>query len=356
MALLSLPVIGQQIDTTAAKPSEAGKKLVVGTKEAPPFAFKDEAGNWTGITIEMWRGMAHEMGVDFEIKEYDLAGLLDAVGNGEVDVAASALTVTAERAETMGFSPTYYGSGLGIATTYEKPDIWTTLARRLFTWTFLKALLALVAVLFITGVLIWLFERSHNAEQFGGKTHHGLGNGFWWSAVTMTTVGYGDIAPRSVGGRVIGLIWMFTSVIIISGFTGAIATALTVGQLEPTVRGPQDLPNVTVGALNESSAEDYLESKGIHPTTFKSVNDGLDAVKQGKIQAFVNDHPILVYRAAKSFPGNIDVLAHSFDPGYLALAYPLNSSHGRDIDLALLEFIQSPGWEAILQKYVGQNR
>jgi CubicO group peptidase (beta-lactamase class C family) len=47
----------------------------------------------------------------------------------------------------------------------------------------------------------------------------GIGIGIWWATVTMTTVGYGDKAPMTPGGRIVGLIWMFVGVITISGFT-----------------------------------------------------------------------------------------------------------------------------------------
>ncbi|MGO2102628.1 MAG: ion channel [Psychroflexus halocasei] len=44
----------------------------------------------------------------------------------------------------------------------------------------------------------------------------------------MTTVGYGDKSPLSLGGRIVGLIWMFMAVIILSSLTAGIASALTV--------------------------------------------------------------------------------------------------------------------------------
>ena len=91
---------------------------------------------------------------------------------------------------------------------------------------FVRALGALVFVIFIFGMLMWMFEKRDNKQEFD-KGLKGIWEGFWWSAVTMTTVGYGDKAPLSFGGRVIALVWMFAAIIIISGFTASIASSLT---------------------------------------------------------------------------------------------------------------------------------
>ena len=114
-------------------------------------------------------------------------------------------------------------------------------------------MLALGLVLLIVGVLIWLFERRRNPEQFGGSVSEGIGNGFWWSAVTMTTVGYGDKAPVSTAGRALGLVWMFVSIITISGFTAAIASSVTVNKLQTRINGVADLPRVNVGSVANTS-------------------------------------------------------------------------------------------------------
>jgi len=49
------------------------------------------------------------------------------------------------------------------------------------------------------------------------------------------------------------LVWMFSSIVIISGLTGSIATALTVGQLTPSVNGPKDLRRLIVRLIWRSS-------------------------------------------------------------------------------------------------------
>jgi voltage-gated potassium channel len=51
-----------------------------------------------------------------------------------------------------------------------------------------------------------------------------LANAFWWSIVTLTTVGYGDITPTTIGGRLIGIMIMFFGIGILGMFTATIAS------------------------------------------------------------------------------------------------------------------------------------
>ncbi|OEF99983.1 hypothetical protein BHF71_06825 [Vulcanibacillus modesticaldus] len=51
-----------------------------------------------------------------------------------------------------------------------------------------------------------------------------FGDALWWSIVTTTTVGYGDISPASTGGRIVAAILMFMGIGTIGMLTGSIAT------------------------------------------------------------------------------------------------------------------------------------
>ncbi|HAO54867.1 MAG TPA: hypothetical protein DCR03_04615, partial [Gammaproteobacteria bacterium] len=88
----------------------------------------------------------------------------------------------------------------------------------------------LFGTLLIVGFLIWLAERLSVGSDFRSTTK-GIGDGFWWSAVTMTTVGYGDKTPRSLVGRAIALVWMFLSIIAVASLTGTIASSFTIERL-----------------------------------------------------------------------------------------------------------------------------
>ena len=63
----------------------------------------------------------------------------------------------------------------------------------------------LVAVL--VSVLVWLSEHQYN-EDFPKSFGKGLWTSFWFSMVSMTTVGYGDKAPKFWLTRIICMVWM----------------------------------------------------------------------------------------------------------------------------------------------------
>jgi len=327
----------------------------VGTKEAPPFAMKGADGKWTGISIELWQDLAAELKLDYQYKELDLEQLLSAVRSNSVDVAVAAITVTADRERMLDFTHPFYITGLGIAVSAPSGAPWLSVVRRVLSLQFLTVIGLLALVLVSVGLLVWFFERKKNSEQFGGTPLHGIGSGFWWSAVTMTTVGYGDKAPRTIAGRIVGLIWMFAAIIIISSFTAAITSALTVSQLGSSIRGVGDLPGVRVATVAESTAQQYLEGRHIAYRSYPDALTALEALAAGEADAVVYDAPILKYLAKEKFPGAVNVLPSTFLRQDYAIAVPPGSPLRETLDRVLEHEIRSPRWQEVIYHYLGRN-
>ena len=68
---------------------------------------------------------------------------------------------------------------------------------------------------------------------------------------------------------------MVVAIIIISSFTAAITSSLTVTQLESVIKGPEDLPKVTVGTTANTTSESYLNQIQIPFRSFGSRKQNL---------------------------------------------------------------------------------
>ncbi|GAB3672036.1 transporter substrate-binding domain-containing protein [Salinisphaera aquimarina] len=340
---------------SAMPANEVGATLRVGTKAAPPFVVQGENGRFSGISIALWEAVAERIGVKYDYVDSDLTGLFTGLGDDTLDVSVAALTVTAKREARIDFSYPFYSTGLAIAVPAKGSRLWSTI-ERFFSWQFFTALAGLAVVLLAVGVAVWLFERRANADEFGGGPVKGLASGFWWAAVTMTTVGYGDKSPRTLGGRLVGLVWMFAAIIIISSFTAAIATSLTVDRLSSGINNVQDLNSARVVTIAGSAAADALSERGIGFATQPEVSDALDDLANGRVDAVVYDAPLLQYRVLNDYASTLEVLPNIFDRQDYAFALPEGSPLREPINRAILDYLASDDWQNLLTRYLGNER
>lgn len=340
--------------TGATQSTEApADRALIATRDVPPFSIKREGG-WDGIVIELLRRIAQETGLKFDLKEMDLGQMLDATAKGKVDAAAAALTVTAERERVMDFTHPFYSAGLGIAVRQRSDVTWLSALKRVGSGAFVQAMAALMGLLALVGTLVWLAERRRNG-QFQRNLVKGVGSGIWWSAVTMTTVGYGDKAPVTMAGRVIGLIWMFASVILISGFTAAIASSLTLGELDQAIRGVDDLRGKRVVTLENSTSAAYLDEELIPYGLAPRLGDALRDLAAGRADAVVYDAPILRYLVKEAHAPTVRVLPTVFARQDYGIALPTGSPLREEMNRQILEITRTPEWSRMLEVYLGRD-
>ncbi|MDY7094334.1 MAG: transporter substrate-binding domain-containing protein [Acidobacteriota bacterium] len=345
----------EQPAASAPEDSAAPQVLTVGTKEAAPFAFKDESGEWQGLSIELWRSVADELGVEYEFREMPLQEMVEELENGSLAVAVAALTITEDREAAFDFSHPFYTSGLGIAIA-DGGSRWLSFLRGVFSIRFIQVVAVLSLILLLAGTLLWLFERRNNAEQFGERWFQGLGHAFWWSAVTMTTVGYGDKAPVTLGGRFVALIWMFASVILISSFTAGIASSLTAHEFKRnSVQGPRDLPKVQVATVAGTTSQNYLQAEAVTHQSRPSVEAALEDLVAGEVEAVVYDAPILLHLAQQQEDHDFIILPSTFTRQDYGIAFPSGSPLRERVNVALLHHIRSPAWQETVFEYLGQQ-
>ena len=79
-----------------------------------------------------------------------------------------------------------------------------------------------VILIFITSAGIYYFENEAQPETFKSIFHSA-----WWSIVTLTTVGYGDIYPITLGGRIFTFFVLMIGVGLVTVPAGLVASALS---------------------------------------------------------------------------------------------------------------------------------
>ena len=88
--------------------------------------------------------------------------------------------------------------------------------------SFVATLYLLVLALLISSAMIYVAEQAVQPEHFGS-----IPQAMWWTVVTLTTVGYGDIVPMTVVGKFIATLTALMGVCVVALLTGIVATGFT---------------------------------------------------------------------------------------------------------------------------------
>lgn len=326
------------------------RTLIVGVSVMPPFIIKNRDKLWDGISIQLWREMSDQLDIAYEFREAPADSIVAQVARGSLDIALLA-PVTPEHEQQVDFSHSYFYTTLGVAgsTTRSMGKILSGI----FTQRFLRIVLGLSVLLLIVGTAVWLLERKSNEESFGGERRfwHGIGAGFWWAGVTMTTIGYGDKAPVTFWGRAVALLWMLVAMAVTASLTATLVS--TVGlDSSGSISVPRDLRSMQVGSMPDTDAADYLDEERVKFQAFDSVAVGLRAVQQQDVEAFVHSTPVLRYWVNEAVDLTVKVEATNVRPQRYALVLPPNSPWREPFNQVLLQTVNDTGWLDVLDRYV----
>jgi len=84
----------------------------------------------------------------------------------------------------------------------------------------LVSLMGALGMIYVSAVLIYFFERTSDPVHFGSVLRS-----LWWSVVTLTTIGYGDVYPTTVAGKIVASIIAVMGVGVIALPSGILAGA-----------------------------------------------------------------------------------------------------------------------------------
>lgn len=166
--------------------------------------------------------------------------------------------------------------------------------------------LLVICLLFalLAGFFAWILETWRNKDEFPRPFLDGTFEGFWWSFISMTTVGYGDKAPRSRTARLFSIGWILIGMTIFSMFTASLTTIITNVEKIPSA----DMAGKTVGALKNRVYDAVVIAKHggmIHAVDHNNFTSGISLLldilfeKTKVIDGFLLDrHSYYYYRQA----------------------------------------------------------
>ena len=350
---ISLLLLSFVVYTTGLRANLPKDTLRVGIHEDPPFVVRNSEG-FSGVSIDLWERIASEMEVSYSYVEVsDEVGIIRMLDYEELDLAINPLRNSPTRIDKFQVSLPFYISSIGIATTSSSKSQFQIFLNNFFSRDFLKVILLLVCILLVFGTLLWFVERRKNKYQFRPGLK-GLFDGLWWAAVTMTTVGYGDKAPKTHMGKTIAIVWMFTAIIIISSFTATIASTLTVNTLEADITGLEDLQTVDqIGVVGASDGEYFVQQNNLEVhQSFRTPQQALRALARKDIEVLVYDKTALEYLIkTNGLETKVNLLPLSFQKQYRSFIMPKTHPLFEQVNKELIVQIQSVLWEESLKKY-----
>ncbi len=328
--------------------------LTVGIYVNPPFVIQTADNQFEGLSIELWENIAKSQNLTFTYElQSDFIGVLKKLEYREIDLTINPMDVNAQRVDKFDMTQPYFISSIGVAIPYLNRSPLALFISNIFSWAFFKIILFLILVIFVFGFFLWLVERRQNKFQFRPGLL-GLFDGLWWSAVTMTTVGYGDKAPKSNLGKAVAIIWMFTAVIIISSFTAGIASTLTITGLQTDITTAEDIRlGENIAVVGASNGEAYLLEEEIPITqTYASPILALRALAKKENELLLYDHTILQYYVNRlSLGEKVKLLPITLKENYQSFMLPKDHPAFDGINVGLIEEIQTESWEELQQKY-----
>jgi len=334
------PAIAQQPD------------MVFETIERPPFSFLDE-GKPAGFSIDLMNRVAQELGrgVRFQYSD-NFPEMLSSVEAGTVDGAIANISITSAREEVMDFSQPIFKSGLQIMVTDEGGG--SSIIRAVFSAKLMLAVLAAFAILFLLGLLMWLFERRKQ-DYFDKPAKEALFPSFWWALNLVVNGGFEERLPRSMMGRLLGVLMVISSLFVVSIFVANITASLTIEAISGSIGSVSDLNGRNVATTSGSTSSAFLDSRGVTHNTYASFSDLIAAFEDGILEAVVFDGPLLAFYVANDGAGTARLLAREYRPENYGIALPQGSAMREPINRALLGLTEAGVYRDLVEKWFGTS-
>ncbi|KAM9105249.1 glutamate receptor 1 isoform X2 [Balaenoptera acutorostrata] len=291
-------------------------------------------------------------------------GMVGELVYGRADVAVAPLTITLVREEVIDFSKPFMSLGISIMIKKpqkSKPGVFSFLDPLAYEiWMCIVfAYIGVSVVLFLVSRFSpyeWHseeFEEGRDQTTSDQSNEFGIFNSLWFSLGAFMQQGC-DISPRSLSGRIVGGVWWFFTLIIISSYTANLAAFLTVERMVSPIESAEDLAKQTeiaYGTLEAGSTKEFFRRskiavfekmwtymKSAEPSVFvRTTEEGMIRVRKSKGKyAYLLESTMNEYIEQRKPCDTMKVGGNLDSKGY-GIATPKGSALRNPVNLAVLK-------------------
>uniref|UniRef100_A0A8C2HJB0 Glutamate receptor n=1 Tax=Cyprinus carpio TaxID=7962 RepID=A0A8C2HJB0_CYPCA len=288
-------------------------------------------------------------------------GMVGELVYGKADVAVAPLTITLVREEVIDFSKPFMSLGISIMIkkpTKSKPGVFSFLDPLAYEiWMCIVfAYIGVSVVLFLVSRFSpyeWHADDCEEGADQEQNNEFGIFNSLWFSLGAFMQQGC-DISPRSLSGRIVGGVWWFFTLIIISSYTANLAAFLTVERMVSPIESAEDLAKQTeiaYGTLDAGSTKEFFRRskiavfekmwsymKSADPSVFvKTTDEGVIRVRKSKGKyAYLLESTMNEYIEQRKPCDTMKVGGNLDSKGY-GIATPKGSPLRNPVNLAVLK-------------------
>lgn len=357
-ALLAQPTVspspGPSPSPTPALTTPLGREIQVGLVAFPPLVVDLGHDQWGGVSVEVWREITRQLRWKYTFVHFDNhQQLIQALESGAVDLAVPSIPVSALAPNDIDFSQPFFASQYAVAISPRFWRVtWFNSLQALWNAGLAELALVMLGLLVSGGAMIYICERRENPGEFGGSFLEGLGHGIWWSAVTMTTVGYGDKSPRTFAGRVVAFVWMFLGFILLSIFVSALVSNIS-SQNRSGATLDRQMHHMKMGVIKDSPAAQFLANREIAAQTFSTLPDLGLAFARGQVDAVFADTAHLQHADWSRVGFRPVIIPQSAGGNWYSFAMKYGSPLASPLNRQILDFIETQKWSEIVSANAG---
>ncbi|KAM5217091.1 glutamate receptor 1 isoform 7-T7 [Hipposideros larvatus] len=305
-------------------------------------------------------------------------GMVGELVYGRADVAVAPLTITLVREEVIDFSKPFMSLGISIMIKKpqkSKPGVFSFLDPLAYEiWMCIVfAYIGVSVVLFLVSRFSpyeWHseeFEEGRDQTTTDQSNEFGIFNSLWFSLGAFMQQGC-DISPRSLSGRIVGGVWWFFTLIIISSYTANLAAFLTVERMVSPIESAEDLAKQTeiaYGTLEAGSTKEFFRRskiavfekmwtymKSAEPSVFvRTTEEGMIRVRKSKGKyAYLLESTMNEYIEQRKPCDTMKVGGNLDSKGY-GIATPKGSALRGPVNLAVLKLSEQGVLDKLKSKW-----